>query len=177
MIDRLKRAKAAKKQRVAGAEINLSYYPPDQLPKVTQSELRAIVKKPELSATDIETIRYESDRSLQKKGYFRNSDRADSNTRERSADDTQMIVSPLLVKLETDGAAIRGGRHRAGEKTGKQRRASGEAVKQEVLRDYARLIGSGKSPHDVAAIISRKISLSSSQIRKILATDRKARTS
>lgn len=154
-------------------------YPPDDLPEITQDELRALTEKPELSDEDIELIRREDKRANRKIGFFEslkeNKHRLDAEARQASADATMQIAG--IGGFAMHGAKVQKGRRRGVKKSAENRRKDGAKIKKKVLELRDRLIKSGRPSREIAGVIAPQVAKSVSRVRRILAADKKARTS
>ncbi len=152
-------------------------YPPDDLPEVTQDELRAIKEKGEPSAEEVELVLREDTRAKRKIGYFESLKedmrRSDAEARQASAGATGRIAG--IDDWARQGVKIQSIRRHGGRETGKLRRSIGDETRGKVLAERDRLIKAktDKTPREFAGIIAGKIGRSPSQVRRILAAQKK----
>lgn len=157
------------------------HYPPGDLPRVAQDEVRRIADKPITDDSDIDILQAEADRAQRKIGWFRNLNdealHADAKAREASATASYKMASFPLIKSAKDGAKIQRARRSGGQKTAQTRKVRGEETRRRVIAEYLKLEKSGKPSRDRAVLIATRVRSSPSQVRRILAADKKARTS
>ncbi|MBI4191551.1 MAG: hypothetical protein HY525_13560 [Betaproteobacteria bacterium] len=140
-------------------------YPPDDLPEITQDQLRALTEQSELSDGNIELIRREDKRANRKIGFFKAlTDRPDAGTREASAGATVVIAG--LDDLMKHGVKIQSARWRSGKKRGQQKQAEGMETKQRIKQCEKQL--RNQSINDsLSKRIANKLNLSPDYVRRI----------
>jgi len=149
-------------------------YPPGDLPKATQDELRNVVNKSEKEPADVDLLSMERDRAQRKIGFFNNlkddAEREEAEARKASATATHYIAVTDLDKLAKDGAAVQGGRHRGGKKTAEHLRGRHLKTRQRVYSEYDKLVADGTPRREIAKKIADTTGKSASQVRRILKT-------